>query len=140
MCEGRLSTLEMERLGWNLVSRACAARVYERPKATVRWQSQQQLKLDSASNKEPKDDRRESASGHNRERAVRHKVTGSVERDSTTDALAPAHEAGRDRYVERRPVQHRTAQRARRPQPAAQLQHSNGEGEIHVCDFVGQAF
>ena len=69
------------------------------------------------------------------DRAVRYKETRSVVSDSTTDALAPTHEARRDRDVEHFPIQRRAAGRARRPQPATQLQHSNGEGEIHVDDL-----
>src|SRR5688572_29182051 len=70
--------------------------------------------------------------GHRSDRAVSHKVTGSVGRDSTTDAFAPAHEAGHDRNVEHFPIQPRTAAGPGRSQAATQLQHSNSEGEIQL--------
>jgi hypothetical protein len=57
-------------------------------------------------------------------------------RDSTTDALAPTHEAGHDRNMEHLPRQHGAAARPRRPQPATELQHANGEGEIHVSNLL----
>jgi hypothetical protein len=50
---------------------------------------------------------------------------------STTDVFAPAAQAGRDRNVQHFPRQHRTARRARRPQPATQLQHSDRQSKIH---------
>lgn len=59
-----------------------------------------------------------------------------MERNSTTNALAPAHQAGHNRNVQHLPRQRRTAQRTRGPQPATQLQHSYGEGKIHVSNPI----
>jgi hypothetical protein len=74
--------------------------------------------------------------GHDRERAVKHKMTGSVVRKSTTDVIAPATQARRDRNVKHLPRHRRTAERASRPNPATQLQHSDGQKEIHVQCFL----
>jgi hypothetical protein len=66
-------------------------------------------------------------------------MTGSVERKSTTDMVAPAAQAGRYRDVKDFPSQRRTPKRTGRPQASPQLQHSDGESKIHRDCFHTQA-
>src|SRR5262245_59316288 len=59
-------------------------------------------------------------------------MTGSGVRKSTTDMIAPARKARRDRNVERLPRQRRATKWAHRPQSATQLQHSNRKSKVQL--------
>jgi hypothetical protein len=86
-----------------------------------------------------KNKRKAAIAANRSDRAVKHKMTGSVESDSTTDMIAPAAEAGRDRNVERLPRQQGTAEGAARPQASPQLQHSDRKSKIHFGGLESQA-
>jgi hypothetical protein len=58
-------------------------------------------------------------------------------RKSTTNVVAPAAQAWRNRNVQRFPGQRGTPKWARRPQPATQLQHSDRKSKIHVVSLCG---